>query len=251
MITARRFGLAQARLQARFAALPSEATWERLSAARSLAAFLEEGRRTALRPWLRAFSPLSDAHDLERGLRSQFRDTVDAVAGWMPQPWREAVGWTRWLPYLPLFAHLYREGEVPSWMRDDLFLRALLDEDAQPGTPLCLGAGAPRGESAEPAGLWWREWQARWPRCGRSCRRELAALIAVLAAHGVGAAASASMPTGGLGGRRDLRARLERRFHRALLQPATVFTFLALLALDLERLRGELVGRALFVPESG
>lgn len=260
MTAARRFGLVQARLQARLAALPDEPTWERLSAARSLSAFLEEGRRTSLRSWLRGFSPLSDAHDLERGLRNQFRDTVDAVAGWAPRPWRAAVAWTRWLPYLPLFAHLQGADEVPSWMREDLFLRALLDENGRPGVCSWFGPGAARAGAAPPGmsgpdsaatdaslgTLWWREWRARWPRCGRACRHELAALIALLTAYGVGAVA----PAGGLVARRELRARLHGRFHRALLQPATVFTFLALLALDLERLRGELVARALFAAES-
>jgi hypothetical protein len=46
--------------------------------------------------------------------------------------------------------------------------------------------------------------------------------------------------------RRELRARLGLLFHRRLREPASPFIFLILTALDLERLRAELVGRALF-----
>ena len=46
--------------------------------------------------------------------------------------------------------------------------------------------------------------------------------------------------------RRDLRERLRLGFHRLPLQPAAAFYYLALLALDLERLRAALMERALF-----
>jgi hypothetical protein len=46
--------------------------------------------------------------------------------------------------------------------------------------------------------------------------------------------------------RRALEARLTLLFRRAMLDPAAAFVFLALAALDLERLRGELVRRAAF-----
>jgi hypothetical protein len=46
--------------------------------------------------------------------------------------------------------------------------------------------------------------------------------------------------------RRALEAQLTLLFRRAMLDPAVAFIFLALAALDLERLRGELVRRAAF-----
>ncbi len=53
-------------------------------------------------------------------------------------------------------------------------------------------------------------------------------------------------PGASVASRRALRERLRGRFRYDLLQPATVFIFLALVGLDLERLRGELVARVLF-----
>jgi hypothetical protein len=46
--------------------------------------------------------------------------------------------------------------------------------------------------------------------------------------------------------RRALSSRLIALYRRAMLDPAAVFIFLALSALDIERLRGELVRRAIF-----
>jgi hypothetical protein len=67
------FAYAQARIQARFASLPSEAEWQRVAASRSLASFLEEARTGCLRDWVKGFSGQSDVHYLEEGLRSLFR----------------------------------------------------------------------------------------------------------------------------------------------------------------------------------
>jgi len=46
--------------------------------------------------------------------------------------------------------------------------------------------------------------------------------------------------------RRALAVRLSLLYRRATLDPAVAFIFLALSALDMERLRGELLRRALF-----
>ena len=46
--------------------------------------------------------------------------------------------------------------------------------------------------------------------------------------------------------RRALHARLSRLFRRATLDPAAAFIFLAISALDFERLRGEILRRVAF-----
>ncbi len=46
--------------------------------------------------------------------------------------------------------------------------------------------------------------------------------------------------------RRTLQARLTLLFRRAMIDPAAAFIFLALAALDLERLRGEILRRVIF-----
>ena len=56
----------------------------------------------------------------------------------------------------------------------------------------------------------------------------------------------AAPPGSGTQLRRALQARLSLLLRRATLEPAAAFIHLALSALELERLRGELLGRKLF-----
>jgi hypothetical protein len=104
------------------------------------------------------------------------------------------------------------------------------------GTLLDLPAGADDDvDSAAAIAAWRREWWRRAPRAARH-NETLRTLGRLLAQH----RAVRVEP------RRALCLRLEALYRRATLDPAAAFVFLALSALDLERLRGELVVRALF-----
>ena len=245
MRTACRFAYAQARIQARYSGLPTDEEWQRLSGSRSLAAFLEEARGGPLRDWVRAFSGQSDCHDLEVGLRALFREQADQVASWLPAPWREAATWTRWLVLLPLFEHLARGAPVPAWVRRDHDLAPLLDDHGQLAPERLRSSGAQvLARSEDPASAWLEEWHVRWPSCKREYLRNLMALEALLVGHLDAFRRSRVEAAWNL--RKALGERLCRLFHRHLLQPATPFLFLVLAALEMERLRSELVTRALF-----
>ena len=245
MKTSCRFAYVQARVQARFAALPDSAAWEGLSASRSLAAFLEDARNGALRDWVKGFSGQSDVHDLEVGVRVQFRETADELAAWVPGPWHAAVRWTRWLILLPVLEHLARGGPPPDWMERDAALRRLLDENGLLDRRVLERVGAaPLSGTDDPAAAWMQHWRALWPACSREALRNLDALAALLGEHVAGF--RSSRPEAAWELRRALAARLRHLFHRRLLQPSAVFIYLTLVALELERLRAELVSRALF-----
>lgn len=250
MIGALGLGYAQARIQARFAALPAEAEWQRLAGARSLGAYLEDARVGPLRPWVKGFSALSGAHDVERGLRSFAWEEVHEVAGWVPRAWRPAVQWVAWLPFLGVFEQLARARQIPSWATQDQRLRTLLEDDGVP-SPLALQRQgltelAAPGDAEQVASRWMREWRNRWPasRLGQGQRldgfcREVGDHLAAFRLGG---------PDAAWGLRRQLREHLRLRLHQRLLQPLTVFLYLALILLDLERLRGELLRRCVFAP---
>jgi hypothetical protein len=249
MSTSCRFAYAQARVQARFAGLPGEEAWQALAASRSLAAFLEDARSGALRDWVKGFSGQSDVHDLEAGVRVQFRETADELARWVPAPWAPAVRWSRWLILLPLLDHLARGGAVPGWVRRDPGLARFLAEDGTlDGARLGRLGAAPLLGADDPAGAWLAEWRSRWPRCSREALGNLGALAGLLGEHL--SAFREAPPRSAWELRAALSARLRHLFHRRLLQPAGVFTYLVLVALELERLRAELVTRVLF-PEEG
>lgn len=259
------FAYCYARLSARFAALPGDGDWLRLAGARTLATFLEEARGGPLQPWIRGFSAGTDAHALERGLRALAWDLTCEVAAWAPPPWRAAIRWVAWIPYLPILAHLDPGAPAPPWVSRDPRLRALLDPTGTPDPAALVGAGlgdlfggatgigtAP-ADPARVAQGWCAAWRARWPGgerppapgpIGSSEARDLDALRGRLEAHLL--AFRGADPALAWALRRALRERLRLLFHRRPRAPVGVFVYLALALLDLERLRAELLGRLLF-----
>ncbi len=94
------------------------------------------------------------------------------------------------------------------------------------------------------AGAWLDEWRRRLPQPLHDADDSLRQVAAVLRRHA--AAFAAATPGSGTPLRRALQARLSLLMRRATLEPAVAFTHLALSALELERLRGELLVRKLF-----
>jgi len=245
------FGYAQARIQARYGERISDNVWQHLAALRGLSTYLEETRSTTLAPWVAGFSKASDSHDIEEGIRVHFINRVDEVAGWVPAAWRPAVTWTRWLPDLPLLNHLLNDGEIPAWADRSPRIAAYLPEQ---GRDVRLAINLAGGEALVKARergtpldrAWIAHWRASWPRCGRRQRQNLEALVDLLQSHRTGSGRDRSRTTHLL-----LQDQLNQLFRRCLLQPATLFVYLCLLATDLERLRSALISRALFTLDGG
>lgn len=240
--------LAQARIQARHGQRPTAAVWQGLAMARAPGTLFEAARATSLQPWLEGLTAGSRADRIEAVLRRQWRSTVAEVSAWMPAVWRPALQWCAVLPDLPLLQHLARGGEVLPWMADDPDFGALCAAPApERATLLAAGRHAPLADawpSPENLGRTWRaEWRRRLPRPAGT-DDSLRQLVASIEAHATAFAAAA--PGSGTLLRDELRARLSLLLRRATLAPALAFVHLALCALDLERLRGELLTRALF-----
>ena len=185
-----RFAYAQARVQARYAELPGEDAWQRLAAARTLGMFLEEAREGALRGWVKGFSAQSDGHDLDRGVRGIWQDEVTRVAAWLPQPWRPALLWLRWLPLLPLLAHAGRGGPLPGLggPRPNPARAAPPGRDPGSGGPdprpgpgpgPGQGGGARRTRCEDWVSTWAQEWRRLWPPCDRRFLANLDGLAAL------------------------------------------------------------------------
>ncbi len=243
------FEYAQARIQARYARRPSESVWTQLDAAQGFAAYLEGARTTVLRPWVESLSGRSDVHDVEHSIRGTLYTSIHTTARWVPGPWSGAVTWLQWLVYLPALEYLLGGGRVLAWMREGHRLRPYLADSSKAREQALAAAGgaylveAWESERTLLAG-WLDGWRASWPRDGSERLAALQALTELLVEHV--RRFSAAPPASGWSGRRSLAKRLELRFRRHALTPAAVFAYLALLALDLERLRGGLVRRVLF-----
>jgi hypothetical protein len=100
--------------------------------------------------------------------------------------------------------------------------------------------------TAEARAAWLARWRALWPSGGDDDEHAMRSLVEAVEshlAHFARAPLDEAWPL-----RRALQARIERLFRRFALTPAAAFAHLLLVALDLERLRAEIVARAAFAP---
>jgi hypothetical protein len=248
MSTGPRLAYAHARVQAHLTRLPSDQDWERLASARTLSAYLEEARSSGFAAWVRPFSGLSQPHDLERGCLAIARDSVRVTADWAPPGWRMAIEWLAWIPALVVLEHLLRSGVLPDWVATNDPLRGLVAADGVLDPDAVAAAGLTefldRADPEELGERWNVRWRGCWPICRGSCRRDLVALAGLVQDHlDVFRRGSSSTAWDE---RRALRARLRTFLHLHPVRPVALFAYLGILFIDLERLRGALLSRAVF-----
>lgn len=242
------FGYAQARVQARHGDRLSPAGWQLLESSVGLAQYLHAVRGTTLAPHVPHFTATSSTHAIERSLRRDWRIEVHSAAHWVPRPWCEAVAWAQWLPDLPAIAHLLQGRESMAWMQDDPVLAtfALPEAAARLHAFESSALGDIPGSSGDDLVEGWMDrWQSLWP--GRdddhASSVELVKLVKAQR-RALEIAAPDRIAT------RERAAEFEQRVVRLMRarvrQPVIIFCHLILTALELWRLRGGLVRRALF-----
>lgn len=241
------FAYSQVRLQARHAQRPGTADWRLLQEVGDTVHFLQVARRTRLRRWVLALQGEYDSHRVELILRRQFQDYADEVLHWLPSPWDMSSAWFKRLPELPAIQYLLNGAQPPPWMRDDprlhafsgdeypQRLQALLHSDCAP-----LVAAWQRGESISTA--WCIHWRSLW--AGDGARHQGLEQFTRLLQRALQFAGSGEEEV--KAGREFMLSRLTAMFRRYAFQPAACYAHLALTALDLTTLRGELLRRMLF-----
>jgi hypothetical protein len=257
-----------ARVAARLSQRPDDRLWHRLQSARSVPAMLEAIRATGTAAAVSGVPLAGDADAIELAFRQQLRTRVDEVASWAPEDWRGSVLAIRQLVDLPAIVALAGDETPPRWIADDPVLapwaggsraarRAVLLQSAW--GPLVAALDAPSSTTSKPrprkqslaAGTaplhravdaWIEAWTATWPPLPEAAGQALLQLVQSLRRNLQQFAALAADRAGAA--RHDLAAWLAARVRRLGVQPATLFAYLALSALDLERLRGEFVLRA-------
>ncbi len=241
------FAYAQARLQARHGARADETTWQQLEGISDVAHYLQTARRTPLRPWVLTLTPHTKVHELEHILYQQFCAYVDEVARWQPSLWRPAVTWVKALVLLPALQHLLAGEAAPAWMRADPALKPFTCEDRNTRMAALLDSayapllqGWQSGASLRSA--WLRRWRALWPDTSVPLRQPLNGIVRSFEAQ----LAQLSAAKDAVAARAALGAAMLKQFRHHRQQPAAAFANLALVALDVERLRGQLLRRMLF-----
>ena len=243
-----RFAYVQVRLQARHGARPDEALWRSLQGTSDFANYLQLARHTPLQSWVRTLDPGQSSDEIEAELRRLFRHHVDEVAGWVPPVWRPAVVWVRRLPDLPALQHLLSGEPVPAWLQDDAELRDMgclaVDsrlEAMQHSDCNVFLMASQTGESLTDA--WLNHWRTLWPgtaRQNQALEKLADALHRYLRVLQADSCESVQTRC------EALHVQLVGAFRRYSFQPAAVFSYLALTALELARLRGDLLVRQLF-----
>ncbi|MCC7215325.1 MAG: hypothetical protein IT517_01040 [Burkholderiales bacterium] len=233
-----------ARVSARYGAHPDEALWRRIELTRDFATVLAAMRASPLAGWVVGVGADADVHAVEAAARRRWRQLVAEVGGFMPAAWQPAVLWCALLADLPVLLHVAHGGDRAPWLAADpvygeVARRALKDVDA--GRSQLVAAAAHGAHRL--VGAWRAEWLRRLPR-PLARTGALAHLVAVVDAHA--RAFAAAHPADGWPLRRALHARVALLFRRAALEPAAAFVYLALAALEYERVRGELMRRCVF-----
>jgi hypothetical protein len=239
MIDAGSLEFAHARLCARFGSRADELVWRRIEMIRELPALLDATRSSPLGVWITDIVPQADVHTIERSLREHLRTRIRTIAAWMPPAWRPAIDWCAVLVDVPVLQHCARGGRPPAWVRDEVGAPDPQSAVTK-GTLAALAAGA--ADPDRMGSLWGAEWRRRQP--ARDASPLLADFAALMGAHVL--LFRDPRLADGWAQRRALHARLTQMFRRATLDPAAAFIFLALSALDGERLRAEIVRRAAF-----
>jgi hypothetical protein len=238
----------QARLQARFGDRLQESDWLALEAAKSLDRYLERARSTSMRRFTEHLSAQLDSHAIERALRADWRLYVREVAAWTPPVWEPAVMWVAYVPDISVLEHLLA-GHTPDWARDDPVYASLASVETPVrgarlvDTPLSPLA-SPHDPTTTLGDRWLSHWRALWPRTRE--RRWLDHLVALVVSHRARLIRAGASDTSSHH-RADLGHAVVRLFRRRSATPVALLCTLLLLALDLERLRGGLVRRRLFV----
>ncbi|UCC15042.1 MAG: hypothetical protein JSW21_03580 [Gammaproteobacteria bacterium] len=251
MTTSNRFAYVQARLQARHGRRPSDDRWRLLESTPDIASYLQAARATSLRPWIVHLASEADSHQVERSLRVDWGLYVSQIASWMPARWRSAVQWLSTLPYLPHFVYLVRNEPVPRWMLDDPVFSGVSQTDLDSRREALQSTLLSRASfeidwDVPPVTAWFDAWKDLCPSADES---DEAALDRIRVDYEKHTAAIQDNPLAYPVGP-PLRRRLAQRFNSIFRQHSgripAVFAHLGLMALDVERLRGGLVLRALF-----
>ena len=242
------FAYMQARVQARHGMRPDALVWRRLQGTASLGSYLQAAQGTTLSPWVAGLLTSHSSHQIEQALRGQFRNYIDQVAHWLPPRWSGYIHWISQLPDLPAVQHLLGGEAAPAWMLEDARLRRFASENVSVRNEALLDSVwryqvLARQRGVPPGDAWFENWQHQWPgpvRLHAGMTRLATLLQAHLNAlrtnhHHVAAEQ-----------RVTLLHQLQAVFRRYSFQPAAACAHLALVALDLETLRADLVSRVLF-----
>ena len=239
---------AQTRIQSRYGGRADAGVWLKLHNIQDLGSYLQTAQQTALRPWVLGLSSTYNSHDIEQALRQKYRQHVDEVANWMPTKWHRPLQWIKRLADLPTLQYLLAGGEALEWMKSDPEISDFTVDDIQLRVQLIRAAGNEAlVDSWQQHGSilsgWLSQWNSIHPesmyhdRGLKPLEKLLQQQMQLETTQQV-----IALPS-------DYEIILDRLrliFRRYAFQPAAVCAYLVIVAIDLHRVRSDLMQRLFF-----
>jgi hypothetical protein len=239
---------AQARVQSRYGRRADAGVWLKLHNIHDLGSYLQAAQQMPLRHWVLGLGLDHSSHQIELTLRQKYRTHVDEVASWMPMDWKQALRWIKRLVDLPVLQYLAEGGEPLAWMRKDGDIANVIADD--PRSCLLAIRRAGNGvmvDSWQKSGSiltgWLSQWNALRPE-SRLQNEGIERLERLLydQMQLQSKQQQVTQPT-------DYDSIIERLrliYRRYAFLPAAVVAYLAMVALDIHRIRNDLMQRLYF-----
>ena len=242
------FAYAQARLQSRYGKRADAHIWLKLRNIHDLASYLQAAQQTSLRPWVLGVSATHSSHDIELALRQKYRHHVDEVANWLPAAWQIPLQWIKRLADLPALQYLLAGNPPMTWMKSDPDIRNFTDDD-----PALRSRAMQEADCASLVSAWqqgesmFTGWLAYWNKVRpqtQAYNSGLQSMERLLQAQLLQNAKQthAALPAD-YGAMND---ELIAIFRRYTFQPAAVCAYLAVIAIDVNHIRSDLMQRLFF-----
>jgi hypothetical protein len=239
---------AQARIQSRYGERADARVWLKLHNIQDLGSYLQTAQQTPLRHWVLGLSSSHSSHDIELALRQKYRRSIDEVASWMPTDWQKPLHWVKRLADLPALQYLADGGEPLDWMIADPDINGFIADDPlvcvqairQAGNSIMVDSWQQSGSILSG---WLSQWNSLRPK-SRYSNRGLEPLEKLLhdQMHQQRNQQEVPLP----GDYEIILDQLRLIFRRYAFQPAAVFAYLAIVAIDLHRIRSDLMQRLYF-----
>lgn len=239
---------AQVRMLSRYGERADASVWIKLHTIDDLGSYLQTAQQTPLRPWVLGLSSSHSSHDLELALRQKYRHHVDEVAGWMPANWQKPVQWIKRLVDLPVLQYLGSGGEPLNWMRSDPAISDFTVDDPLVRLQAIRQAGSRAMadswlQSGSMLSGWLSQWNSIRPRSinfdrGLQSLEQLLHQQMQLQTQHPGLALPSDYEI--------ILDQLRLIFRRYAFQPAAACAYLVIVAIDLHRLRSDLMQRLYF-----
>ena len=238
---------AQTRIQSRYGERADAGVWLRLHNIHDLGSYLQTAQQTALHPWVLGLSATLGSDDIELALRQKYRRHVDEVAGWMPTGWQKPLRWIKRLADLPVIQHLIAGGEPHEWMKSDPAISDFVADDPSARLQALRRTGHNKLlESWQNSGSLMSGWLSQWKHMrpdNRLADRGLNALERLLQQH---MQQQLEYKVASPADYEAILDQLRSVFRHYAFQPAAACAYLAIIAVDCHRIRGDLMQRLYF-----